>query len=95
MSRVLNYLAQIDVSPLPNPTDTTSGARLIAVINIALVIIGSVSVLIIVLAGIRYTISRGDPQAINKSKNTIIYAVLGLVIAMSAGGIVNFVLRGL
>lgn len=94
MERIAYYIAQLDVGPLPLAKDTT-GTKLLDVINTALVIIGSVAVLIIVLAGIRYIISRGDPQSITKAKNTILYAVIGLIITMSAAGIVNFALNGL
>jgi hypothetical protein len=90
-----HYLAQFVLDPLPQPGGTEGGSRIVTVINVALVTAGSVAVLIIVLSGIRYIISRGDPQSITKAKNSILYAVIGLVICMSAGAIVNFVLRRL
>ncbi len=75
----LNYiLAQIDTSPLPGPVEASKDV-FPKVINIALGILGAIAVLIIVVAGLRYITSRGDPQTITKSKDTIMYAIIGLV----------------
>ena len=61
------------------------------VINVMLFIIGILSVIMIVYGGIRYTISRGKQEDITSAKNTIMYAVVGLVVAILAFSIVNFV----
>lgn len=53
----------------------------------------AISVLVIAIGGFRYTISSGDPQNIAKAKNTIIYALIGLVVALAAFSIVSFVLQ--
>jgi hypothetical protein len=90
-----HVLAQLDLTPLPHPGNTSQGTLIFNIINLALVVLGSVAVLIIVIAGIRYIVSRGDPQSINKAKNAIVYAIVGLVVALSASALVNFVLRGL
>lgn len=60
--------------------------------NTALFIIGAVSVLMLVYGGIRYTISMGDPKNVEAAKNTILYAIVGIVVALLAYAIVNFVL---
>lgn len=62
------------------------------VINLLLTIIGIIAVVMIVVGGIRYTTSAGDSGQINNARDTIIYAVVGLVIAIMAYAIVNFVL---
>jgi hypothetical protein len=46
----------------------------------------------IVIGGIKYTTSNGDSSAITSAKNTILYSVVGLVVAILAFAIVNFVL---
>jgi hypothetical protein len=56
---------------------------------------GAIAFLVIIIAGLRYTLSRGDPAAIKQSKETIIYAIVGLIIAVSGFGIVTFVFGGL
>jgi hypothetical protein len=54
-------------------------------------IFGAVAFLFIVIGGFRYVISSGDPKNTAKAKNTIIYALVGLVITISADAIVNFI----
>lgn len=55
-------------------------------------VIGVVAVIYIIIAALRYQASLGDPQATSKLRNSIIYAAIGLVIAMAAEIIVTFVL---
>lgn len=62
------------------------------VINILLFIIGVVSVIMIIIGGINYTLSQGDSGKVKSAKDTILYAVIGLVVALLAYAIVNFVL---
>lgn len=62
------------------------------IVNVLLYILGAVAVIMIVLGGIRYTISQGDSSALTSAKNTILYSVIGLIVALLAYGIVNFVL---
>lgn len=61
------------------------------VINVLLFIIGSLSVIMIIFGGIKYVISNGDSSQITSAKNTIMYAVIGLIVALLAYAIVNFV----
>lgn len=63
--------------------------------NIALYLIGAVSVLMLIYGGIKYTISGGDANAVTSAKNTILYAIVGIVVALLAFAIVNFVLTSL
>lgn len=62
------------------------------VVNILLFIIGFVSVIMIIIGGINYTLSQGDSGKVKSAKDTILYAVIGLVVALLAFAIVNFVL---
>lgn len=52
---------------------------------------GLVAVIFIILGGIQYAMSSGEPQRIAKAKDTIVNAVVGLLICMGAFLIVNFV----
>ncbi len=63
--------------------------------NAALFIIGAISVLMLIYGGIRYTISGGDSNAVTAAKNTILYAVVGIVVAIMAYAIVNYVIGAL
>lgn len=61
------------------------------VINIMLYIIGAIAVIMLIYGGIRYTTSGGNANSVTAAKNTIIYAILGLVVAIFAYAIVNWV----
>ena len=60
--------------------------------NAALFLIGAVSVLMLIYGGIRYTISGGESSAVTAAKNTILYAIVGIVVAILAYAIVQFVI---
>ncbi len=62
------------------------------VINILIFIIGAISVIMIVVGGLRYTLSGGDSNSVSAGKDTILYAIVGLVVAIMAYSIVNFVI---
>jgi hypothetical protein len=62
------------------------------VVNILLYIIGAISVIMLIVGGIRYAVSAGNSANVTAAKNTIMYALIGLVIAVLAYAIVNFVL---
>lgn len=61
-------------------------------INVVLYVLGALAVIMIVIGGLRYTVSAGDSSATTGAKNTILYAVVGLIVALLAYAIVNFVL---
>ncbi len=69
-----------------------AGSAFGAAINAVIFVAAAVSVLMIVIGGLRYTLSGGDSAGIRSAKDTIIYAVVGLVICITAFGIVNFVI---
>lgn len=60
--------------------------------NVLLFIIGAVSVIMLIIGGIRYVVSGGDSSAVTGAKNTILYAVVGIVVAILAYALVNFVI---
>lgn len=61
--------------------------------NVLLFIIGAVSVIMLVIGGIRYTVSAGDSSAVTAAKNTIMYAIIGIIVALLAFAVVNFVIN--
>lgn len=63
------------------------------IINVVIGVLGFVSVAMIVLGGVQYVTSAGDSSKTKKAKDTIMYAVIGLVVAILAFAIVNFVLK--
>lgn len=79
------------------PTNLFAGNNSIfkTVVNVLLFVIGAISVIMLIFGGIRYTISGGDSGAVTSAKNTILYAIVGLIIAFLAFAIVNWVLGSL
>lgn len=69
------------------------GTRLQDIINLMLYILGAIAVIMIVIGGIKYTTSNGDASSVTSAKNTILYSVIGLIVAILAFAIVNFVLN--
>lgn len=61
-------------------------------VNVLLYVLGAVSVIVIVISGFFYATSGGDAALITKSKNTLLYAVVGLIVALLAYAVVNFVI---
>ena len=65
------------------------------VVNIMFFIIGVMAVIMIIWGGIRYVLSAGNSTALTSAKNTIIYSIIGLIIAILAYAIVNFVISSI
>lgn len=65
------------------------------VVNVMLFIIGALSVIMLIYGGIRYTVSGGDSGSVTSAKNTILYAIIGIIVAIFAYAIVNFVIDSL
>lgn len=78
-----------------NATDTTSSFQgvLTKIINIFSIIVGVIAVIMIIFGGFRYITSGGQQEGVKNAKNTILYALIGLVIVALAQIIVKFVLN--
>ena len=83
-----------DTGNTPTELDGQDGI-FTTIVNILLFIIGAISVIMLIIGGIRYTISAGDSGNVTAAKNTILYAIIGLVVAFLAYAIVNWVLNAL
>jgi hypothetical protein len=68
-------------------------ALLKKVVNVISAIVGVVAVVMIIVGGFKYITSGGDSNNVSGAKNTIIYAIIGLVIVALAQVIVHFVLN--
>jgi len=60
--------------------------------NVMLFLVGAISVIMIVIGGFRYVISGGNSGNITAAKNTILYAIVGLIIAIMAYAVINFII---
>lgn len=69
-----------------------AGGRVGKIVNGILYLVGALGVIMIVYGGLRLLLSGGDAAAVTTAKSTILYAVVGLIVAVVAFAIVNFVL---
>ncbi|QQS69111.1 hypothetical protein IPP75_04285 [Candidatus Saccharibacteria bacterium] len=97
MKLFYHLAADINYSPLPNSGATGDIAKesIPEILRIVFGISGSVALLIIVISGLRYILASGDPAKMAQAKKGILYAVIGLAIALSGYSIVTLVVRGL
>ena len=72
--------------------EAKTGTLVQNIVSTLLFVLGVICVIVIIVGGIRYALSGGDSSQISSAKNTILYAVVGLVVALLAYAIVNFVL---
>ncbi|MBR3248613.1 hypothetical protein IKF89_01110 [Candidatus Saccharibacteria bacterium] len=63
--------------------------------NTILYIVGIIAVIMLIIGGIKYVISGGDAKKVTDAKNTVLYAIIGLVVCFLAFAIVNFVISAL
>ena len=91
----------------PTPTSLSTGATaaagtlsgngisitslLTTVTDTLIFIVGAISVIMIIIGGIRYVVSAGNATHVTAAKNTIMYAIVGLVISIAAYAIVTFI----
>jgi Type IV secretion system pilin len=61
------------------------------IVNAALVFVGSVAVVLLIFAGIRFITSGGDPKQVKSAQQLITYAIIGLVIVLCSFGIIYFI----
>ena len=78
-------------------TTTLFGANSIfqTVANLMIFIVGIIAVIMLIIGGIRYALSGGDQSAVTSAKNTILYAIIGLVIAFLSFAAVNWVITSI
>lgn len=88
---VFDQCANNSTSAVCKAKGDTVGPMIQTVINILLYILGMVAVIMIIIGGIRYTTSNGESSAIKSAKDTILYSVIGLIVAILSYTIVNFV----
>lgn len=85
------YMALTDISPGGIPQASANSAQLQTVLRFVFAIVGALALLMITVSGLRYILADGDPQKISKAKSGIAFALIGVVIAVTAEAIVAFV----
>lgn len=82
-------IAEEKILGIPDVTFNRVARRALGVLAAAAAVL---STIFLVLGGIKYTSSNGNPSSVAAAKNTITYAIIGLIISIMAGAIVGFVL---
>lgn len=78
---------------IEQPTNLTGTAGVFSTVtNVLLFIIGGVAVIMIIVGGLRYITSGGNSANVTAAKNTILYALVGVIVAILAFAAVNFVI---
>lgn len=89
----LTYFGLGDLKSGSLPQANADERSLVLLLNVVLAIVGALALLMIVISGLRYILSAGDPQKTSQAKQGILYALVGLVIAIMAQVIVSFIVR--
>ena len=76
----------VDV-PIVNDAELLTNA-----LNLVYFLAGVIAVIVIIVAGIMYTISSGDSGRVSKAKNLLTYSIVGLVVILAAFTITNFII---
>lgn len=79
-----------DLNLPKNPADTNTLAIGLQVI---FGVLGAIAVIMVIYGGMRYVRSQGNPQELTKAREAIMYAIIGLAIAVLAEAIINFTIR--
>lgn len=74
------------------PTVAADGNTLKTILQLVFGLIGAIAIIYIMYGAFRFVRSQGDPKEVTQARQTIIFAVLGLVIAIAAQTIVAFAL---
>ena len=82
---------------VPNPIEggASPGALFTDIINVLLVWGAAIAVLFIIIGGFRYIVSMGNPEGAEKARNTVLYAILGLILIFLSYLVVAYLLDDL
>lgn len=94
MLSLQRFAGVIDESKLSIPKVDATQGKIDDALALTFAIMGAIAAIVIALAGFRYITSQGNPAETAKAKNAIIYAGIGLVVAILAYSIITFIVRG-
>lgn len=86
-------IAVSDIAPHSLPKVAAGPSTIQIILGIVFGIIGAIALVMIVKSGFEYITSSGDPQKASTARSGIIYALIGLVVAISAQALVAFVVN--
>lgn len=90
-------LDQSRLTHIPQKSNFSDGSNgsLESILTIVYTVLGIIAVVMLIIAGIMYATSNGDPSQVARAKNTILYTIVGIVVLVSATAIIGFVMRAL
>ena len=88
-------IAATQIQPSGLPKVDANESTITDILQIFFGVIGALAVLMIVVSGLRYMLAGGDPQRTAQAKSGIVYSLVGIAVAISAQGIVYFVVSRL
>jgi hypothetical protein len=89
--KFLIEFAAINADKLPQVAPNEGTLR--SILRFVFALAGAIALVIITLAGFKYSLSRGDANAIKNAKEIIIYALVGLLVAIFGFSLVTFILN--
>lgn len=97
---IIYYLAKASTKPSEQVSNVDGGKTDLQVtvkniLNVVFAMVGIIAVIMVIVGGVNFMTSQGDPEKIKRAKNTILYGVIGLIITLLAFAIVSFVLKGM
>lgn len=101
MSALTNFAAEAKVEcfrdecPTGLPIIQADDTSVQVALQLVFGVIGALAVIMLLYAGFKFVSSQGNPQEAASARKTMIYALIGLAVAVAAEAIVTFVLRGL
>lgn len=94
MKELITTLATTPITELETDKGTFS-SDLQGILNAIVGVLGLVAVVVIIIGGVTYMTSSGDASKVKKAKDTILYGIIGLIVAALAFAVVNFVISGI
>ncbi len=93
MKTVLTILAQLHRDEVNLPGHALNQGTADRVLGVARIIFGGIALIMMAYAGFKYITSQGNPQETAKAQQTIIYTLVGLVVAIFAVTLISFVIK--
>lgn len=90
MKELVTTLATTSINQVGD--DNSFSSDLQGILNAIVGILGLVAVVVIIIGGVTYMTSSGDASKVKKAKDTILYGIIGLIVAALAFAVVNFVI---
>jgi Type IV secretion system pilin len=91
MNYIYWFFAQVSQNDVELPKGDLTQADFQTALRVVFGISGAVAVIFVVIGGLKYIMSQGNPSEVTKAKDTIVNALIGLAIVIASFGIISFV----